>query len=537
MKKRIIRGLFIIFGLLIPLNIFAQTGSVSITCDNLIFNSGDTASCIASISADFNSDTVTLRLSLSGAELLSANAASGWTKQGGSGNNIMLYKEGGATGEIAIFSIKLTGDTASVGISADIASTIDDCQVSPTGNTVSFRKADSNNYLSSLSVTGFTIKFNKDTLEYNLGETDLDSIIINAAAESDNSSITGAGTSLLLKYGLNTFNVVCKAENGSTKTYVIKVTRKDNRSSNANLSSLQVNGKSIDGFKSDTYSYTIKDYSDDQIKIDATTQDNKSKVTQGTGTFNVNTGDNSFKVVVTAENGTTKTYTIKVTKPVSQDELKLKSLTIENKDKNYTHGFKISDNTNTYKVDVDLSIDKINILAELKKGNGTIEGLGEKELKEGKNQFKLVIKAGEETREITLIINRVDPNSMTMEDYISKITINGNDIKFSISKNKYSIDVDNSVTKIEFNYPDNDNFKFESSGGDNLVVGENTIKFKVIGKDNESKTFELIVNRLEEKSKLDELKLCLIILCILEFIVIVILTIVILNRRKRIETI
>ena len=122
---------------------------------------------------------------------------------------------------------------------------------------------------------------------------------------------------------------------------------------------------------------------------------------------------------------------------------------------------------------------------------------------------------------------------MTMEDFVSKITIEGNNTKFSINKSKYTIDVENSVTKIVFSYPENENFKFESSGTDNLAVGENTVKFKVIGKDNESKTFEVLVNRLEEETKLDELKLCLIILCILEFLVIVILTIVILTRRKK----
>lgn len=532
MKRIIYRSLFIVLGLLIPLNVFAATGTVSISCNKTVYNAGDTTKCTVSITADNTPDTVTVELMLSGASIMNATPGDGWDQKGFSGNRFMVYKEGGGTGTVATFDVKLDGDTASIGVKAEIASTITDSQASPTGNTLNLRKADGNANLSSLSVEGKTLNFNKDTLEYSLGETkDQDSIVINAQCESDKANVTGTGKQSL-KYGQNSFNVVCKAENGTTKTYVVKINRIDTRSGNANLSSIKLSSGKID-FKSTTYTYKINDFNEDKITIDAATADTKAKITSGTGTFNIKTGENNLKIVVTAENGSTKTYTIVVVKPVSQDELKLKTLTLENTEKNYTYGFKISDNTNTYKKDVDLDIDKIEIKAELLKGNGKIDGLGVKELKEGENTFTLKIIAGDQTREITLIINRVDPNSMTMEDFVSKITIEGNNTKFSINKSKYTIDVENSVTKIVFSYPENENFKFESSGTDNLAVGENTVKFKVIGKDNESKTFEVLVNRLEEETKLDELKLCLIILCILEFLVIVILTIVILTRRKK----
>ena len=51
-----------------------------------------------------------------------------------------------------------------------------------------------------------------------------------------------------------------------------------------------------------------------KIKINALVNDSKAKV-NGTGEFEVVEGSNSFSVVVTAENGSTKTYTLNVVAP------------------------------------------------------------------------------------------------------------------------------------------------------------------------------------------------------------------------------
>jgi len=84
-------------------------------------------------------------------------------------------------------------------------------------------------------------------------------------------------------------------------------------STNNNLSKLEVEGYKLnEKFIKDTTSYTVSVPSSvEEIKINATKEDSKATV-NGTGTFNVSEGDNSFDVVVTSEKGTKKTYTIKV---------------------------------------------------------------------------------------------------------------------------------------------------------------------------------------------------------------------------------
>jgi len=84
----------------------------------------------------------------------------------------------------------------------------------------------------------------------------------------------------------------------------------DNRSTNANLKSFTVENFQI--VKKDDTHYSLEvSHSIEKIKIQATCEDSKATV-KGTGEVSLNIGSNSFQVVVTAENGSTKTYVLDV---------------------------------------------------------------------------------------------------------------------------------------------------------------------------------------------------------------------------------
>lgn len=82
-------------------------------------------------------------------------------------------------------------------------------------------------------------------------------------------------------------------------------------SKNNYLKSLSVEGKEISPvFNKSTLNYTVElDSNVESIKILAKAEDYRSEV-DGIGTKEVNEGDNKFNIVVTAQNGSTKTYTI-----------------------------------------------------------------------------------------------------------------------------------------------------------------------------------------------------------------------------------
>lgn len=84
-----------------------------------------------------------------------------------------------------------------------------------------------NNYLSNLSIEGYELEFDKETLEYELEvENDVESINVVASKDDSRSSVDGTG-SIELSEGINALNVVVTAQNGSTRTYVVNVNRKE----------------------------------------------------------------------------------------------------------------------------------------------------------------------------------------------------------------------------------------------------------------------------------------------------------------------
>ena len=85
------------------------------------------------------------------------------------------------------------------------------------------------NYLSSLEVEGREInpKFDKETLEYTVDlESGTTSINIKAITEHNKANIVGAGVKNVTE-GVNNFDIVVTAENGSKRTYKLKATVKE----------------------------------------------------------------------------------------------------------------------------------------------------------------------------------------------------------------------------------------------------------------------------------------------------------------------
>lgn len=190
-----------------------------------------------------------------------------------------------------------------------------------------------NNNLASLTVDGVSVPdFDKDITEYALDAVAYSktSIKIEATAEDVDATITGIGNKGL-QTGENTFEVVVEAQNGTPKTYTIKITRAKNN--NAKLSLLSVNGYVlVPTFDSDTYDYQVTvDATKETLspnEITAVAEDTNATVVKQEQITLSTSVDNFYEVKVTAEDGTTtETYTIKVIRPKSNDA-SLKSVNV-----------------------------------------------------------------------------------------------------------------------------------------------------------------------------------------------------------------
>lgn len=96
---------------------------------------------------------------------------------------------------------------------------------------------------------------------------------------------------------------------------------KDNKSSNASLGSLVISAGTLSPeFSAATKDYTATvDYSCSSLAVTANPADSKASVTSVTGNDSLEVGENTVSVVVTAEDGSTSTYNIVVTRRAEDD--------------------------------------------------------------------------------------------------------------------------------------------------------------------------------------------------------------------------
>lgn len=177
---------------------------------------------------------------------------------------------------------------------------------------------------------------------------------------------------------------------------------KTTKSSNANLSNLGIRPHDFSGFNPGTTTYnTTVPENTSSIEIYAKVQNSKAKVT-GTGKKELEKGQNKFSVVVTAEDGTTKTYTLNINRSGEDEEEYnqegentneegLKKLKLN--DLELTPEFKT--NVYEYKTKYIGEEEKLNIEAIATKDDYVVEIVGNEKLKEGENTITILVSTSE----------------------------------------------------------------------------------------------------------------------------------------------
>ena len=93
----------------------------------------------------------------------------------------------------------------------------------------------SNNYLLELKVKDLTLKpeFDKQTINYDLGSTELDELEIEAIPEDSRATVNGA-EKVKLESGENNIKIEVTAESGSVRTYHIKINKNGETAESSN---------------------------------------------------------------------------------------------------------------------------------------------------------------------------------------------------------------------------------------------------------------------------------------------------------------
>jgi len=264
-----------------------------------------------------------------------------------------------------------------------------------TDNTLSSLKMDSTEVLGNLNQTVPSSKT---------------SVNITATKNDSKATVSGDVGTKSLRTGLNTFNITVTAESGAVRTYTLNITREpeEQKSSISSLSSLTASGATlIPTFTSTTTNYSaVVANTVSSVNISATPTDSKATVTGDTGAKSLQVGSNIFIILVTAEDGVSKTtYTITIEReeeidPSKSDDNKLKNLAVSNSV--LTPEF--DKDTTEYTATLDSEdIDTITITATPNDSKAKVEGSGEKTLEVGSNTFNIVVTAENNSKKIYTI--------------------------------------------------------------------------------------------------------------------------------------
>lgn len=203
------------------------------------------------------------------------------------------------------------------------------------------------------------------------------------------------------------------------------------KSSNANLSNLGIRPHDFTGFRYGTTFYEVAVPEDTQeVEVYASAQDEKATIT-GTGKKSLEKGENKIQVVVTAEDGTTKTYTINIIREVQQENYEETEQIRNQESGSGLSELKINDlslspefKTNVYEYTVKYIGEEVKLKIEAKptEEDYIVEIIGNDNLQEGENYITILVSEenGDNVATYQITVNKslVDEEAIAKEEQL-----------------------------------------------------------------------------------------------------------------------
>lgn len=290
------------------------------------------------------------------------------------------------------------------------------------------------------------------------------------------------------------------------------------KSNENTLSSLYVSGTTISNEFSPTKTEYLASTTYSSITISAT-KTNANSIVSGLGNYNLSIGNNTFIIKVTAEDGSIKNYTININRINTKETINtLTSLSV----KGYSLLPKFNSTNNEYNVTVDSNATKVKIEAT-KSGNKSIfvSGYGPREITLSGKTTVAIIKVkseyGEENiykinitkkDEIKTTTTKVDTRSKN--NYLSNIQLDV--VKLNFDKNKliYELNSNYALNEVEVSATlEDEKSSFVDNYGPRKVKindGKNEILIKVKSESQEIRTYKIIINKIDDRDKNNNLK-------------------------------
>ena len=251
--------------------------------------------------------------------------------------------------------------------------------------------------------------------------------------------------------------------------------------------------------------YYLKLNSDEvEINIEGVPADSKASVV-GNGNYTIESGTTEIPLVVTAENGYTKTYKVIVTRDADTNATP-KNIFINGLIEEYCAtldgacDYKFDPEINTYNVKVPYTIREIVMVVDKAHYFQTVNGDGLYELSGGNNKFQVDV-TSEDKNHITSwnynIYRDMDGNA---DLKVLRMISPEYEINYSYNITDYYVTVPNETERVELEaIADDENATVKIDSSD-LQYGENTITITVTAANGNQKQYNVHVNRLESNN-------------------------------------
>ena len=293
------------------------------------------------------------------------------------------------------------------------------------GVTINAVKPSTDTTIGSLFVEGYNMSptFSKTTYEYTLNvPSNVTQVNVVAKKGDNNQTITGTGK-INLNYGQNRVRVIVKAQDGSSRTYQIMITRADDRTGDTSLQSLNVSNTSIkyqNGVNS--YEATVSRSIDNVLITAITTDPNATLI--GTGKKQLNIGNNTFTITVVSSQGQQASYTININRSNEELEVitqsnKLKSLKVN------TLYFNLNEEKKYYLLSIPKEQTSLNIEAIAESASAKVEITGNANFNYGLNLVTIkVTETNNEKKEYNLVVYRQPNDALNIPTLTTSINSN-----------------------------------------------------------------------------------------------------------------
>lgn len=492
--KRFYISFLLMFLLVIPLNVEAES-KLTLECDNNNV-AGETLSCIVKSSSDIAYNKLESNIELPNSASVTFKATSGITGTISNNKLIVTSTSNIPNGNLGTLQIKFSSDTTGnnviklsnikifnnqeeVDITSDVSATV---KVKSTVNTLSSLT------LEDCGSCSLSPAF-KENLTIYIVNTESNKITFNAKANG-NAKIVGAGTKTLTKDS-ETFRIIVTSEVGESREYSITVKRNIKKSNDNALKELSIDKGELKLKESNGISSYNAVVDSDEVTIIAVANDSKATIT-GVGKKTLDYGKNEFTIIVTAEDGTSRSYLIVINRTDTRNaNAYLKDLTIDGEDIDFEKDIIEYE----YYVSDDITEIEIDAIPELE--SSTVEIEGNKDFKEGENIVTITVKAEDGSEKIYTIV--VIKGKIINDDiYLDDLTIHGYDIDFKQDKFGYTLTI-GKEDHLDINTIfDTDKYTVEIVGNEELQDGS-IIKIIITDEDGNSNIYKIKIEKSQEK--------------------------------------